>query len=1167
MTTTYTFTTTFAVPVAILAQDLFHTVTGAVINLDGTPSFDPGGSALTYNWKVLTAPIGSGIALGTDTSLAALNPERSKMSLIPDKLGSYTVQLTVNNSANTSAPAVATIHINLTRVPCGDGMVPDASFLWDFISDFWKLVEDRTYFEAIWSAVMQVQGAELVKLWANDYNKSLRNIQDIVQRRWVPFSMVTPLEEEKQHLIVGNTATGTQGATGKIAGAVDDETTIFHVPLTEFDFTTIDVDYGARGRILLINGAVATIERVFNDGLRSVAVVMSDNPLLDVFQDTAKAGAASTVTLGDDTADEDDEWEGWTVTITGGTGAGQAREVTVYDAVTQIATVDTAWATIPDTTSTYDLHRASVDWRLPHLLHTPGFNLVDDGVHKGDVLVLYVARGDSGTSAELRAQVVAVQDERLGFEFSLEDLTSTDSLVTPRIPTDHTLFHSLISDLKILSPTATATEIAAAAEAFISFIPTGINLSTRPFTAHQFRISAERIIHNSIASPTEGVAPGDLGDIVCVPHLQAELKADPAKIWKENTDYILDTPASDTDLTRNALHFEVGVFTLKAPSPEDVWAECAFVDNSPAIEGNFGILAGIKKEDLVAKTTRTSYISAVKGLWYAYTNGPTIDNIKLGVHILMGLPFSEERGEIISITPSFTTDSFGTTLSRVILEDVDEKNKRLGFRRIYYFPTTLGMEVNPLTDVVYAVGDYVEEFTRLCKGVEVKDYVNTPLWWTTVLSGNEILKFFIFRVTIDTETGVFNDKDLIFALEFLRKIKPTYVDVVAAALINAGTETIPVTDSITGSRFVLNFYDNVGPMGNLEATYRLDDFNHQGTMLLVGNRPFRTLTTGLLSDIRTFDSGAAVMAESLSEFGGVDQDIRTRNAGTGIRARREGDLLVLWPNQLGSPSNAWGLYEITATNGTTQIELGSHGRWADGGELDPQVPVRATFPYGTALKGCILRREINPITWGEDLVTNPANGNQASSVVGQFLRSAVGVGDMVVIETGPNAGDYLLTGLNASPDYVQQQTIRLVNLDGTVPIWTNQTGQTYRVIRPQLIWARPPYEAQVFNNGGAMELELLNPTYLTPYDVFSPFMVNTALANISNADNPIHDGQFLITSYIHSGRVGIAAPVTASDAAAQAQIRLSPIPGLGVFGSYESMADLAPLESFAAVIA
>ena len=100
-----------------------------------------------------------------------------------------------------------------------------------------------------------------------------------------------------------------------------------------------------------------------------------------------------------------------------------------------------------------------------------------------------------------------------------------------------------------------------------------------------------------------------------------------------------------------------------------------------------------------------------------------------------------------------------------------------------------------------------------------------------------------------------------------------------------------------------------------------------------------------------------------------------------------------------------------------------------------------------------------------------------------------------------------------------------------------------------------------------MELELLNPTYLTPYDVFSPFMVNTALANISNADNPIHDGQFLITSYIHSGRVGIAAPVTASDAAAQAQIRLSPIPGLGVFGSYESMADLAPLESFAAVIA
>jgi hypothetical protein len=43
------------------------------------------------------------------------------------------------------------------------------------------------------------------------------------------------------------------------------------------------------------------------------------------------------------------------VTLTGGTGNGQERLITDYEGATRIATVDTAWTTTPDNTSTYSL--------------------------------------------------------------------------------------------------------------------------------------------------------------------------------------------------------------------------------------------------------------------------------------------------------------------------------------------------------------------------------------------------------------------------------------------------------------------------------------------------------------------------------------------------------------------------------------------------------------------------------------------------------------------------------------------------------------------------------------------------------------------------------------------------------------------------------------------
>jgi lysophospholipase L1-like esterase len=74
---------------------------------------------------------------------------------------------------------------------------------------------------------------------------------------------------------------------------------------------------------------------------------------------TAQAGAESTITLASGASATNSIYSSanrnnW-IWITGGTGAGQVRRITGYVGATKVATVDVAWVTVPDSTSTYEV--------------------------------------------------------------------------------------------------------------------------------------------------------------------------------------------------------------------------------------------------------------------------------------------------------------------------------------------------------------------------------------------------------------------------------------------------------------------------------------------------------------------------------------------------------------------------------------------------------------------------------------------------------------------------------------------------------------------------------------------------------------------------------------------------------------------------------------------
>lgn len=74
---------------------------------------------------------------------------------------------------------------------------------------------------------------------------------------------------------------------------------------------------------------------------------------------TAQGGTSTTIQLAASETFGDDILNGNIVKITGGTGAGQSRRITDYVGSTDTATVNEAWATNPDNTSTYEVVEGS----------------------------------------------------------------------------------------------------------------------------------------------------------------------------------------------------------------------------------------------------------------------------------------------------------------------------------------------------------------------------------------------------------------------------------------------------------------------------------------------------------------------------------------------------------------------------------------------------------------------------------------------------------------------------------------------------------------------------------------------------------------------------------------------------------------------------------------
>lgn len=140
----------------------------------------------------------------------------AKPHFYPDAPGFYRFELLVSDGGLYSEPDVTVVSVRESPMP--RGCTPNMSFMWSYFSDFWNLVEEREAIETVWSAVTQVVAGQLLTLWQVDYNKSLRDIQRSMVRKWLYYDLLIqePFYDLTEVKKMDNTAGYLSGAGGVV---------------------------------------------------------------------------------------------------------------------------------------------------------------------------------------------------------------------------------------------------------------------------------------------------------------------------------------------------------------------------------------------------------------------------------------------------------------------------------------------------------------------------------------------------------------------------------------------------------------------------------------------------------------------------------------------------------------------------------------------------------------------------------------------------------------------------------------------------------------------------------------------------------------------------------------------------------------------------------------
>ena len=672
--------------------------------LDGTGSFDPEGAPLTYFWRVTDAPVASRwvfegfdgwtdpdpsgftneyhtgndltplslvagdvlTVLGGSYTVHSVNTAdptdqivtidgyyliagqqyahyfklvrqnalhlrtAAKPTFYPDAAGFWKLDLTVSDGQLHSEPAVVVESVRESPVP--RGCTPDLSFIWNYLSDFWSLVEGKEPIEVVWSAIAQIVSAEMLKLWQIDYNKSLRDIQRTMVRKWLYYDLLVqePFFDLTRCPCMSVTDGYLQGYGGQVLPAAPITPGTGLNPYgyrTNVSLVGLDVQHND---LLVLNGNGYRIDSVLPD---TGPNVYGDLVLLDPVYAMPPVGPLPVVS----------------------------------------------------------------DWAIVRPITSSQIDFWGGLVTVGDDVVIEVLDKTTGQYSFFKSKVLGVCEA-----------------VAQGVAVDPTQWAQWA-----LSTTG-RYGVYFAGVFRRSYVPISDRIRDIPFL--------QDTIKNA---PIDEVLQRNVDFSIEQHRGRSCLRF--ADVWQHQE---LDSGQNPPAL----------VWVADPTPPARLWAEYSYIENLSVVESNFGAVAGLTVADLAAVQAQVpgdvDYLTAVKGLWFVYFSSQTPWALRIGAQILLGLPYAEEDGTIVQILPNLNISA-----TRMLVADRSAN----GIVRSYDYSDGLDLEVNPRTGKTYAVGDVVDQFSPLCTGVDVLDWVKSPGWiqpYVTQGSLCEVQKYFLFPVII-----------------------------------------------------------------------------------------------------------------------------------------------------------------------------------------------------------------------------------------------------------------------------------------------------------------------------------------------------------------------------------------------------------------------------------
>jgi len=700
---------------------------------------------------------------------------------VPDVHGVYVQRLVVNDGSLDSLPDEVLSNISESNVAMG--VIPDVNFIWDYLSDAWGFYDDRGPVTTIWSGFAQVAANILLTAWQLDYAKSLVDIQRTFQRRWLDyrplFSEPADDRDDAEIKIVRGTIYSDEIPGGGLVFGTSDTLLISRDDESQVT-VTLSGTMTAQETVDAINEALGE-KNATNKTASVVTVATKDYLALDyaTLLVLDKDGTANAV-LGFSTTED-------TENIYGGSDGSIGSVATAF----QVGAAD-----------------LEVNFLTKGILREDLFVFTGVGYE-----VQKVADQTQLTSIQDMAAVGTRTDWQLSSYIKAANTNFTDELVG-----EGDILIMEVRELGAVTVREVLCEVTGARNQHVGFNP-------RPL----FELVGADLDNYEISligvRRTSAIPVDEL--VQRIPRLQ-EVIVDPTTIYTENRDFIIEEDENEI----NGVRFSDGLFSFENPPPDILWAEVTFLDNRPMIEDNFGKAVDFTVEDLEARTDDLDYLSAVRGLWYAFFNGPSLWSVRIGTQILLGLPFAEVDGTIEDINLTFNANSI-----RILVRDkIDTAVIRTYFipRSTYFEENGLSMvAVNPDTDTEYVIGDEVSQFYPLSKGVDILDWVKDPDWWRGYQGQGvfiEIEKY--FRYMLQADIDVFNITNLVFAIDFAKKIDPHFTYPWWVVLKRVPAAEISVTDEFMMSG-TLYLYDHPACAKQITdagtgGAYRFDDTDESG---------------------------------------------------------------------------------------------------------------------------------------------------------------------------------------------------------------------------------------------------------------------------------------------------------------------------------------------------